>query len=35
MRGLKVMAVQAEQGILAVKGAVPGANGSLLEVIAL
>lgn len=32
MRGLKVMAVQAEQGIIAVKGAVPGANGSLLEV---
>jgi len=34
MRGLKVMAVDADSGILAVKGAVPGANGSLLEVTA-
>lgn len=32
MRGLKVVVVDAERGILAVKGAVPGANGSLLEV---
>jgi large subunit ribosomal protein L3 len=34
MRGLKVMAVDAQDGILAVQGAVPGANGSLLQVTA-
>jgi len=34
MRGLAVMAVDAEQGLLAVKGAVPGAKGSLLTVVA-
>lgn len=34
IRGLKVIAVDAEQHILAVKGAVPGAKGTLLEVIA-
>lgn len=33
MRGLKVVAVDVEQGILAVKGAVPGAKGTLLEII--
>jgi large subunit ribosomal protein L3 len=33
MRGLKVMVVDASEGILALKGAVPGANGSLIEVI--
>lgn len=32
MRGLKVVIVDAEQGILAVKGAVPGSRGSLLEI---
>lgn len=32
MRGLKVMAVDAQDGVLAVKGAVPGANGTLLQV---
>jgi large subunit ribosomal protein L3 len=32
VRGLKVMAVDVEAGVLAVKGAVPGANGSLMEV---
>jgi len=34
MRGLKVVAIDTEAGVLAVKGAVPGANGSLLEVTA-
>jgi large subunit ribosomal protein L3 len=34
IRGLKVVAIDAEKGILAVKGAVPGAKGTLLEVIA-
>lgn len=34
VRGLKVVAVDAERNVLAVKGAVPGARGSLLEVIA-
>jgi len=34
MRGLKVMAVDADIGVLALKGAVPGARGSILEVIA-
>ena len=34
VRGLKVVAIDAEAGVLAVKGAVPGANGSLLEVTA-
>jgi large subunit ribosomal protein L3 len=34
MRGLKVMAVDVQDGIIAVKGAVPGAKGAILEVIA-
>ena len=34
MRGLTVMAVDADIGVLALKGAVPGARGSILEVIA-
>lgn len=34
MRGLTVMAVDAEIGVLALKGAVPGAKGTILEVIA-
>lgn len=34
VRGLKIMIVDAAEGILAVKGAVPGANGTLLEVTA-
>jgi large subunit ribosomal protein L3 len=33
MRGLTIMAVDADAGILALKGAVPGAKGSLVEVI--
>jgi len=33
-RGLKVVVVDAERGLLAVKGAVPGNRGGLLEVIA-
>lgn len=33
VRGLRVMAVDVEVGILAVKGAVPGAIGSILEII--
>lgn len=32
MRGLKVIAVDADAAIVAVKGAVPGANGTLLEI---
>jgi large subunit ribosomal protein L3 len=32
VRGLTVMAVDAAEGLLAIKGAVPGPNGSLLEV---
>jgi large subunit ribosomal protein L3 len=32
MRGLTVIAVDAETGLMAVKGAVPGAKGALLEV---
>ncbi|HXV26729.1 MAG TPA: 50S ribosomal protein L3, partial [Candidatus Paceibacterota bacterium] len=32
VRGLKVMAVDAELGVLAVTGAVPGPKGTLLEV---
>lgn len=34
MRGLKVVAIDADKSILAVKGAVPGAKGTLLEVTA-
>ena len=34
VRGLKVISVDAEAGLLAVKGAVPGPNGALLEVTA-
>ncbi len=34
IRGLKVVAVDAEAGVLAVTGAVPGARGTLLEVTA-
>ncbi len=34
MRGLKVMAVDTDAGILALRGSVPGAKGSLIEVIA-
>jgi large subunit ribosomal protein L3 len=34
MRGLKVIAVDAEIGLIAVKGAVPGAKGTILEVTA-
>lgn len=34
MRGLKVVAVDVEAGLLAVKGAVPGPKGALLEVTA-
>ncbi|HUO75772.1 MAG TPA: 50S ribosomal protein L3 [Candidatus Paceibacterota bacterium] len=34
MRNLRVMAVDAELGVLALKGAVPGARGTILEVIA-
>lgn len=34
MRGLKVVAIDAEKGLLAVKGAVPGARGTVLEVVA-
>jgi large subunit ribosomal protein L3 len=34
MRGLKVIAVDVEAGLLAVKGAVPGPKGALLEVTA-
>jgi large subunit ribosomal protein L3 len=33
VRGLRVMAVDLAEGIVAVKGAVPGANGAVLEVI--
>ncbi|MEK7124927.1 MAG: 50S ribosomal protein L3 [Patescibacteria group bacterium] len=33
MRGLKVLTVDAEQGLLAVKGSVPGQKGTLLEVV--
>ncbi len=32
IRGLRVMAIEADSGIIAVKGAVPGANGTLLTV---
>lgn len=34
MRGLKVIVVDAEAGVLAVKGAVPGAKGAILEITA-
>ena len=34
IRGLKVIAIDAEKGVLAVKGAVPGNRGDLLEVVA-
>ncbi len=34
IRGLKVIAIDVAQSILAVKGAVPGAKGTVLEVIA-
>jgi large subunit ribosomal protein L3 len=33
VRGLTVMAVDAAEGLLAIKGAVPGPNGAILEVI--
>lgn len=34
IRGLKVVAIDLEKGLLAVKGAVPGSRGGLLEVVA-
>ena len=35
IRGLKVMAIDTEAGVMAVKGAVPGTRGRLLEVVSI